>query len=269
MAALQNEALQDLDGAKAEMTGQDYSYISSIQTPESKGVGSEGSFGQVSKNIEAAFDYVGVIGFTDNGLGDSYLLNTGGSCVSPSGTLENRYNYVDNRPTKKLAVNRSLISGIMDDIGGMNPLALFKAVKASGAPACQKYKCEVTNQVNGDTQYITPFLSPDFNRDKCKQIPEPADPQADIQQKIDAQSSRVKELQTLVASNPDNEDLKAQLSEQQNVLSEMLQTKLDMANRKKEYDTTLSKETFEVMNSPLLGGVLLAGILLATLVFRR
>lgn len=251
------------------MTGTDYSYISSIPDPASKGVGSAGSFGQVARNVESAFDYVGILGFGDQAYGDSYLLNTGGSCVSPSGTLENRYNYVDNRPTKKPVLNRSLVSGVIDDIGGMNPLALFKAVKASGAPACQKYKCDVTNQMNGDTQYITPFLSPDFNPEKCKQVPEPADPQADIQQKIDAQSSRVKELQTLVASNPDNEDLKAQLSEQQNALSDMLQTKLDMVNRAKEYKDVLSKETFEVMNSPILGGVLLAGILLATLVFRR
>lgn len=268
MAALQNDALKDLDGAKTQMTGQSYSYISAIPDPAQKGVGSEGSFGQVSTNVNAAFDYVNILGFSNDGYGDSYLLNTGGSCISPSGTLEDRYTYVDNRPTQKPVLNKSLVSGVLDDIGGMNPLTLFKAMKASGTPACQKYTCDVTNQVNGTTKYMTPSLSPDFNTSKCKVVSEPADPDAAMQAKIDGLSKRVQELQALVASNPDNRELKAQLDEQQAALSDLLQTKLDMVSRRKQYET-MSKETFATMNSPALGGLLLAGILIGVLVFRR
>jgi hypothetical protein len=268
MAALQNDALKDLDKAESKMSSQNYSYMTAIPDPETVGVGSQGSFGQVSTNINAAFRYVDILGSTNDGMGDSYLLNTGGSCISPSGTLEDRYNYVNNRPTDKPLVGRSLISGIADDIMGMNPMSIFKAIKANGTPPCQKYKCEVTNQVNGDTQYLTPELSPDFKSETCKMVPEPSDPDAAMQTKIDALSKRVNELQSLVASNPDNEALKEQLSTQQNALSDLLQTKLDMVNRREQYKA-MTRETFEVMNSPALGGVLLAGILLGILVFRR
>lgn len=268
MAALQNEALDNLEASKKAMSDQNYSYISAIPDPASKGVGDQGSFGQVSRNIGAAFDYVKTLGFGDEAYGDSYFLNTGGTCISPSGTLENRYNYIDNRPTNKPVIGRSLVSGVLDDINGMNPIQLFKAVKSSGTPACQKYKCDVTNRVNGDTQYMSPYLSPDFSTERCQFIPEPADPDADVQAKINSLSARVTELQSLVASNPDNDELKSQLSEQQNQLSDLQQTKLDMINRRKEYPT-LAKETFEVMNSPMTGGLALAAILLATLVFRK
>lgn len=268
MAALQNDALKDLNKAETKMSSQSYSYMTAIPDPATKGVGSEGTFGQVGRNITAAFDYVGILASGDQGYGDSYLLNTGGSCISQSGTLEDRYNYVDNRPSYKPVLNKSLVSGILDDIGGMNPISIFKAVKANGTPPCQKYKCDVTNQVNGDTQYLTPSLSSDFNPDKCKLIPEPADPDAAMQTNIDSLSKQVNELQSLVASNPDNEALKAQLTEQQAKLTELLQSKLDMVNRRKQYET-MSRETFAVMNSPALGGVLLVGILLGILVFRR
>lgn len=268
MAALQNDALKDLNGSKTEMTGQDYSYISAIPDPSRKGVGSDGTFGQVSTNVNAAFDYVDILGSSEVGLGDSYLLNSGGTCISPSGTLENRYTYIDNRPKDKPLVNRSLISGVIDDVAGLNPLLLFKSVKSSGTPACQKYRCDVTNAVNGDTGYITPFLSPDFDTQRCQRIEEPSDPDSAIQQKIDATSARVQELKTLVASDEDNEELKTQLQEQEFRLADLLQTKLDMTSRRKEYET-LSKETFDVMNSSMTGGLLLAGVILATLVFRR
>lgn len=268
MAALQNDALKDLNKAETKMSSQNYSYISAIPDPATIGVGDEGSFGQVARNVGAGFGYVGILATGDQAYGDSYLLNTGGSCISPSGTLEDRYNYVDNRPTYKPVLNRSLVSGVLDDIMGMNPISIFKAVKASGTPPCQKYKCDVTNQVNGDTQYLTPGLSPDFNSERCKLVPEPADPDAAMQTKIDALSKYVSELQSLVASNPDNEALKAQLSSQQASLTELLQAKLDAVNRRKQYET-MSKETFATMNSPALGGVLLAGILLGILVFRR
>lgn len=268
MAALQNEALDNLNAAKAEMSAQNYSYISAIPEPDRLGVGSEGSFGQVARNVNAATTYVDILSTGDEAYGDSYFLNTGGTCTSPSGTLENRYNYIDNRPKDKPLLNRSLISGVLDDVNGMNPIQLFKAVKSSGTPACQKYKCDVTNRINGDTQYMSPYLSPDFSEERCQFIPEPTDPDADVQARINSLSARVTELQSLVASNPDNDELKSQLSEQQNQLSDLQQTKLDMVNRRKEYPI-LAKETFEVMNSPMTGGLLLAGILLATLVFRR
>lgn len=268
MAALQNEALDNLEASKKAMSDQNYSYMKAIPDPANMGVGSEGSFGQVAQNVNAASDYVNILGFGDEAYGDSYFLNTGGTCVSPSGTLENRYNYIDNRPSYKPVIGRSLISGVLDDVGGMNPLQLFKAVKSSGTPACQKYKCNVTNLVNGDTQYMSPYLSPDFSEERCKFIPEPADPDASVQAKINSLSARVTELQSLVASNPDNDALKSQLTDQQNELSDLLQSKLDMANRRKEYPI-LAKETFELMSSPLTGGLLVAGVLLATLVFRR
>lgn len=274
MAAQQNDALKDLDSAKDELSGQSYSYTKAVPDPANLGVGSDGNFGQVARNIGAAFEYVDMVGFTRSGLGDSYLVNTGGTCISPSGTLEDRYSYVDNRPKQKPVLNQSLMSGVLDDITAMNPVNLYKAIKASGTPACRKYKCDVTNRSQGDTAYISPLLTPDFDSSKCKPIAEPSDPDAAIKSEIESLKKQLEEQKQLAANDPDNTEMKAVAGRTQDKLTELLEKQTGMADRRKQYadfakDDKKLREGFDGLNSHYTAGVAFALIALAALTFMR
>lgn len=247
------------------LVGPSYSYTDRIPATTDLGIGENGDFGQIATNVRGAFSYVDIMGSTSNPLGDSYLVNTGGMCISPSGTLEQRNSFVSNIP-KGGVLGKGLVGGVMDDVFAMNPVNLYKAIKADATPACQKYKCQVTNTSNGDTGYIAPSLSPDFDRSKCTVIPEPPDPDATMNAEITRLDGRVKEVQQLVTANPDNADYKTELANLQGQLETAQSSLAGMKDNRAKYQQI--KESFSVMNSPMLGGVILAGILLV-LVFRR
>jgi len=265
MAALTSSVWNNL-GSSGSIVGPSYSYTSRIPETTSLGIGEDGSFDQVATNVRGAFNYVDIMGYTKNPLGDSYLVNTGGMCISPSGTLEQRKSFVSNIP-KGGVLGRGLVGGVMDDVFAMNPVNLYKAMKADATPNCQKYKCQVTDRSNGDTAYIAPGLSPDFDRSKCTLVPEPTNPDAASASEVTRLQGRVKEVQQLVTTNPDNKTYKTELAKLQGQLEEAQTTLAGMKDNRTTY-ANQPTEMFELMNSPMLGGVILAGILLV-LVFRR
>ena len=264
--ALTNSAWSNLGAARDRMIGPSYSYIDNVPRTSDLGIGEDGSFDQVATNVRGAFKYVDIMGYTSNPLGDSYLIETGGMCVSPSGTLEPRKSFVSNIP-KGGVLGRGLVGGVMDDVFSLNPVTMYSAIKADATPPCQKYRCQVTNGSNGDTAYITPSLSPDFDGSKCSVIPEPPNADAVKVAEVKRLSDRVREIEQLVASNPDNKTYKKELVRFQGEL-ESAQTDLAGMKSNREKYNTLSRETFVDMDSPMLGGVLLAGIALF-LVLRR
>jgi hypothetical protein len=266
MAALTNGAWNNLSAAKDRIIGPSYSYTDNIPRTSDLGIGENGDFGQISTNVRGAFKYVDIMGYTQKPLGDSYLIDTGGMCISPSGILEPRKAFVSNIP-KGGALGKGLVGGVMDDVFAMNPVNLYKAMKAGATPPCQKYKCQVTNGSNGDTAYITPSLSPDFDGGKCSAVAEPANPDAAQIAEITRLTGRVKEVKTLVANNPDNKTYKKELVKLQSQLEDAQSTLAGMKDNRASYESQ-SKETFQLMNTSAFGGILLAGILLA-LVFRR
>jgi len=150
----------------------------------------------------------------------------------------------------------------------MNPVTLYTAIKANAPPPCKLYKCQVSDETNGFQHYMTPSLTPDFDKSKCQEIPEPKDPDADVKAEIETLQGKIKELKTLVAAEPDDEDLKKRLQEKQDELTSRLEDQTSMAERRKEY-AAMPKEQFALMNSPALGGLLLATILLGTFAFRK
>ena len=265
MAALTNSVWNNL-GSSDSIVGPSYSYTDRVPQTTDYGIGEDGSFDQVATNVKGAFNYVDIMGYTKNPLGDSYLVNTGGMCISPSGTLEPRKSFVSNIP-KGGVLGKGLVGGVMDDVFAMNPVNLYKAMKADATPDCQKYRCQVTDKSNGDTAYITPGLSPDFDRNKCTLVPEPENPDAAANAEITRLQGRVSEVQQLVSKNPDNVTYKTELATLQGKLEDAQTALAGMAENRKTY-ATQPKEMFELMNSPMLGGVILAGILLV-LVFRR
>jgi len=160
--------------------GPDYSYADNVPGPSSLGVGSNGTFSQVYSNLNAVTTYVKGMISGDPPLGNQYFLNTGGVCTASDGSTQPRWNYINNIPgggsppagIQDLAFlsndMRGLIPGIVQDVEGLNPYYLFSALTSDGTPACDCYKCVVTT--GGDSYFLTPDLSPDFDPDLCTKV---------------------------------------------------------------------------------------------------
>ena len=116
------------------ITGPSYSYSDHIPTPDSLGVGSDGTFSQLGRNSSAIVRYVDDL-IDGDPLGNQFFVNTGGTCNAPDGSVQPRYNYVNN-------VSSGLITGILEDIGGLNPLYLFNSLISDGTPSCECYTCQ-------------------------------------------------------------------------------------------------------------------------------
>jgi hypothetical protein len=91
-------------------------------------------------------------------LGNQYYVNTGGTCTAPDGSLQSRFNYINN-------VSSGLIPGVISDIGGLNPLYLMNSIMAESSPSCKCYQCPVTS--GGEYNFLSPDLSPDFDPSIC------------------------------------------------------------------------------------------------------
>lgn len=161
-----------------DILGPYYSYADNIPGPTSLGVGSSGSFGQLFTNLGAATQYVKMMITGDPPLGNSYFVNTGGTCTAPDGSTQSRMNFINNVSTGKDLVPQSLnelsfltsdlnglIPGVVGDIEGLDPLYLFNAMTADGTPSCSCYSCPTTS--GAKYGFLTPELSPDFDTNIC------------------------------------------------------------------------------------------------------
>lgn len=179
-----NTLWNDIDSKSSNVStdilGPSYSYSDNIPGPGSKGVGSDGSFGQIFTNLGAATDYIKLM-ITGPALGDAFYINTGGTCVAPDGSTQSRYNFINNLSSGSNLVPQGLndmsfmtsdlnglIPGIVGDLEGLDPLYMFNALTADGNPPCQCYKCSVTSGT--PYQFLTPSLSPDFDTNSCSQV---------------------------------------------------------------------------------------------------
>lgn len=172
-----NSIWSDLENASTDMMGPEYSYSDSIPSPSSLGVGSNGTFGQVSTNLGAVSTYIQGMITGDPPLGNRFFINTGGTCTAIDGSIQSRYNYINNIPgggsppaglqDLSFLSNdlRGLIPGIMEDVEGLDPYYLFTAMVADASPPCDCYTCEVTS--GGDSYFLTTNLSADFDPAFC------------------------------------------------------------------------------------------------------
>lgn len=146
--------------AETAVVGPSYSYSDNIEDPEALGVGPEGSFNQLGTNLGAVGSYVNTL-VGSRKMGDQYMVNTGGTCTAPDGSIQARFNYINN-------LSKGLVFGVINDIGGLNPMYLMNSITASASPACSCYECEVTS--GSAFNWLTPDLSPDFDKKKCKVV---------------------------------------------------------------------------------------------------
>jgi hypothetical protein len=174
--------------AATAVLGPSFDYTAGIQPPSSKGVGSDGTIGQVVTNATAIGDYVSNL--TIGPLqGNQYFLNTGGMCTvsDPSdpntGQTVPRFTFVNNRmqgsdvladfPSLGQALGGDLntfdgiVPGMMGDVVATNPITILNALMLPGTPACQAYSCPTTDTLGTSTgnaaYYLTPGLEANIN----------------------------------------------------------------------------------------------------------
>ena len=163
---------------ETDLLGPAYSYADSITGPTSLGVGSSGSFGQLGTNANAIAYYTEALITGNPPLGNQYFVNTGGMCVAPNGSLQPRYNYINNMSTGAGALPpaiselgsdfNGLIPGVVDDIEGLNPLHLFSALVADANPPCVCMSCPTS--AGTVAKFLTTSLSPDLPESQCTQV---------------------------------------------------------------------------------------------------
>jgi hypothetical protein len=163
---------------QTEILGPSYSYADHVPAPSSLGIGTDGSFSQLGTNMDGIGTYISTMIDGDPPLGNQYFVNTGATCTAPDGSLQPRYNYVNNKPSigdilpsgmSEIGSGiHGLIPGIIGDIEGLNPLYLINSLIADSSPACECYKCTVTD--GADSRFLTTSLSPDFDPNECTQV---------------------------------------------------------------------------------------------------
>lgn len=149
---------------ETDLMGPAYSYADNLPKPTGEGglgVGSDGSFSQLGTNLGAVGTYVSTM-VGETSMGNSYYVNTGGTCTAPDGSVQPRYNYINN------VSKNGLIPGVISDIGGLNPLYLMNSLTSDSSPACKCYQCPVTS--GGAYRFLSPDLSPDFTAKICKVV---------------------------------------------------------------------------------------------------
>jgi hypothetical protein len=160
---------------QTDLMGPAYSYADNLPGPASLGVGTDGSFSQLSSNAGAIGTYVKALISGDPPLGNQYFVNTGVVCTAPDGSTQPRMNYINNKasgadmmPASMSEIGsdfNGLIPGIVGDIEGLDPTYMFSALTQDGTPACQCYSCNVTS--GSGTAFLTTALSPDFDATQC------------------------------------------------------------------------------------------------------
>jgi hypothetical protein len=172
------KSVQNGEDIQTELVGPEYSYANNISGPSSLGVGSDGSFGQLGTNADAIAYYTKALITGDPPLGNQYFVNTGGMCTAPDGSLQPRYNYINNMASGSAALPSAiselgsdfngLIPGIAEDIEGLNPLHLFAGLMSDPNPQCVCMSCPVTGGTTA--KFVTSTLDPDIQGSQCQQV---------------------------------------------------------------------------------------------------
>lgn len=141
--------------------GRDFNYTSAIRTPSQLGMSPSGNMRALAADVAGLINYTEVL-VSGTGraikkkLGNQYFLKTLAKCKL-GGREVDRYLYINNVPTGNIKMGgvsmtggrsrmRGLVPGMMENIGKINPLAMFQAF-SEGTPECircPKSVCPVT-----------------------------------------------------------------------------------------------------------------------------
>jgi len=177
MANFFEKVATNMDNVEQEFLGPDYKYYKFIKSPSELGMSGGGSMGDLADDIAGIVNYVellvsgeGRASTTGGPLGDKFFLTTGGQCKDvQTGKLVTRSMYLNNVPTGDInflpampnlnvgAGLRGLIPGVMNDLGDVNPLAMFSAFMEGNEPPCAEVTLETidaNNIVKNKSAYV-------------------------------------------------------------------------------------------------------------------
>ena len=143
-----------VESVQAQFLGPTYNYAKQIRNPDQLNMSSDGNMGALARDINGIIQYVDVL-VTGKGqaskpgkpLGNKFYLKVGGQCTDPNGNLQDRYLFVNNIPTgsipgisamtgSNLKDFRGLVPGTIENVGKLNPLAIFGGMMQGANPTC-------------------------------------------------------------------------------------------------------------------------------------
>lgn len=149
---------------QAKFLGPTYNYAKQIKSPTELQMSSKGTLPQLATDIAGIINYTEVLVAGKSRaqrnpnvpLGNSFYLETGGQCTKPDGNLTKRYVYVNNVPTGSipfissasggnLPEFRGLVPGTIENLGHLNPLALFGGFMQGTNPKCRNLSLKASN----------------------------------------------------------------------------------------------------------------------------
>ena len=150
----EKEDVKENDKGNAKESGvmDPYPYRDMIRKPTELGVSDAGNLATLGNDIKAIQGYVNVLMSGDSNaqqispLGTQYFFNTKTQCNDQTGVRQDRYAYVNNIPDHGM-IGRGLVSGIVQDIAGIDPTALFNAFSAK-QDTCQEITMTTRDNAN-------------------------------------------------------------------------------------------------------------------------
>ena len=145
-----------IENAQAGFLGPTYNYAKQIKAPDELGMSGDGNMGALARDVAGLINYTEVLTTgksraqrTSGPLGNKFYLKTGGQCKSSDGQLHDRWLFVNNVPTgtipfistltgSAMGDMRGLVPGTIENLGELNPLALFGGFMQGTNPKCRK-----------------------------------------------------------------------------------------------------------------------------------
>lgn len=167
MAGFFDKLSGGVGGLEKKFLGPTYNYAKQIKTPKEIGMSSDGNMGALAKDV------AGLIAFTEvlvsgggaasrvgGPLGNRFYLKTGGQCTAPDGNKVDRYVYINNKPTGSIPFIsdisgasfpefRGLVPGTIENVGAINPVAIFGGFMQGTNPKCRKLNLPSDNGIRG------------------------------------------------------------------------------------------------------------------------
>ena len=147
--------------------GPTYNYAKQVKTPKEIGMSSRGTMGALARDVSGLIAYTEVL-VSGQGkasrpgkpLGNRFYLKTGGQCRAPDGNKVDRYVYINNKPTGSIPFIsdvtgssfpefRGLVPGSIENVGALNPVALFGGFMQGANPKCRKINLPSDNGISG------------------------------------------------------------------------------------------------------------------------
>ena len=149
---------------QAKFLGPTYNYAKQIKSPTELGMSGKGTMPTLARDIAGIINYTEVLVAGKSRaqrnqnvpLGNSFYIETGGQCKKSDGNLTKRFLYVNNVPTGSipfissasggnLPEFRGLVPGTIENLGHLNPLALFGGFMQGTNPKCRKLGLKASN----------------------------------------------------------------------------------------------------------------------------